>query len=59
MTKVFELATFTVRDGHEHDLLAERPAMIEALRREYPGLVSPERASDQCARQDSNPRPAA
>lgn len=40
MTEVFELATFTVRDGHEHELLAGRPAMIAALRRAFPGLAA-------------------
>ena len=40
MTQVFELAAFTVRDGHEEALLDERPAMIAAMRRTFPGLVS-------------------
>lgn len=40
MSLVFEHAGFTVRDGHEQALLDERPAMIAALRRACPGLVS-------------------
>lgn len=40
MPLVFEHAAFTVRDGHEQALLDERPAMITALRRAFPGLVS-------------------
>ncbi len=40
MPLVFEHAAFTVRDGHEQALLDERPAMIAALRRAFPGLVS-------------------
>jgi hypothetical protein len=32
MTPAFEFAPFTVRDGAEAAMLAERPAMIEALR---------------------------
>lgn len=40
MTQVFELAAFTVRDGHEQALLDERPAMMAAMRRAFPGLVS-------------------
>jgi hypothetical protein len=40
MPLVFEHAAFTVRDGHEQALLDERPAMIAALRRDFPGLVS-------------------
>jgi hypothetical protein len=40
MPLVFEHAAFTVRDGHEQALLDERPAMIAALGRAFPGLVS-------------------
>jgi hypothetical protein len=36
MTMVIELARFTVHDGAEERLLAERPAMIDALRRRFP-----------------------
>jgi hypothetical protein len=36
--RVFEHASFTVTEGHEQALLAERPAMIEALRKAFPGL---------------------
>ena len=32
MTEIFELAAFTVREGHERALLAERAAMIAAMR---------------------------
>ena len=40
MTQVFEFAAFTVREGHEQALLDQRPAMIAAIRRAFPGLVS-------------------
>jgi hypothetical protein len=40
MPPVFEHAAFTVRDGHDRALLDGRPAMIAALRRAFPGLVS-------------------
>src|ERR671922_2477213 len=40
MTSVFELAAFTVRDGEEAAMLAERPAMIGALRQAFPGLLA-------------------
>jgi hypothetical protein len=40
MTPAFELAAFTVRDGAEAAMLAERPAMIEALRQAFPGLLA-------------------
>ncbi len=40
MTQVFEHAAFTVREGHEQAFLDERPAMIGAMRRAFPGLVS-------------------
>jgi hypothetical protein len=40
MNPVFELAAFTVRDGDEAEMLAERPAMIEALQRAFPGVLA-------------------
>ena len=40
MQPVFELAAFTVRDGAEAEMLAERPAMIDALERAFPGLLA-------------------
>jgi len=40
MTQVFEFAAFTVREGHQQALQDERPAMIAAMRRAFPGLVS-------------------
>ncbi len=40
MAQVFEFAAFTVHEGHEQALLDERPAMIAALRRAFPGLLS-------------------
>jgi hypothetical protein len=40
MTEVFELAAFTAREGHDRALLAERAAMIAAMRRAFPGLES-------------------
>ena len=39
MALTFELATFTVRDGEEAAFLAERPQMIAALGRAFPGLL--------------------
>jgi hypothetical protein len=39
MTLTFELATFTVRAGEEATLLDERPQMIEALSRRFPGVL--------------------
>jgi hypothetical protein len=40
MSQVFELAAFTVREGHQQALLAERKKMITALGRAFPGLMS-------------------
>lgn len=40
MTLCFELAHFTVRDGEEDALLAERPAMVRALQEAFPGMVA-------------------
>ena len=36
----FEFASFTVRDGEEGSLVAERPAMIAALKDAFPGLIA-------------------
>jgi hypothetical protein len=36
----FELASFTIRAGHEAALLEERPAMIDALQRAFPGALA-------------------
>jgi hypothetical protein len=35
-----ELARFRVHEGAEPQLLAERPAMLEALRRRFPGCLA-------------------
>jgi hypothetical protein len=40
MRPALELAAFTVRDGAEAAMLADRPAMMEALRRAFPGLLA-------------------
>jgi hypothetical protein len=40
MALTFELATFTVRAGEEAALVAERPQMIRALERTFPGLLA-------------------
>ena len=40
MRPAFELAGFTVRDGAEVAMLAERQAMIGALRQAFPGLLA-------------------
>ena len=40
MTLTFELAHFTVRDGEEEALLAERPAMVRALQEAFPGALA-------------------
>jgi hypothetical protein len=39
MALTFELASFTVREGEEASLVAERPQMIAALGRAFPGLL--------------------
>jgi hypothetical protein len=39
MALTFELATFTVREGEEASLVAERPQMIAALRGAFPGVL--------------------
>jgi hypothetical protein len=36
MGLTIEIARFTVNDGAEEAMLAERPAMVEAVRRAYP-----------------------
>ena len=40
MTLTFELAAFTVREGAEPALLAERPEMIAALRQAFPAALA-------------------
>jgi hypothetical protein len=40
MTLTFELAHFSVRDGEEEALVAERPAMVTALREAFPGALA-------------------
>jgi hypothetical protein len=40
MALTFELASFRVAPEHEAALIAERPAMIAALRRAFPGALS-------------------
>jgi Antibiotic biosynthesis monooxygenase len=40
MTMAIELARFTIRDGAEDALLAERPAMITALRQRFPACLA-------------------
>jgi hypothetical protein len=40
MTLTFELAHFSVRDGDEDALIAERPAMVSALREAFPGALA-------------------
>jgi heme-degrading monooxygenase HmoA len=37
---VMELARFTVHEGAEGRLVAERPAMVDALRRRFPGCLA-------------------
>jgi hypothetical protein len=37
---IFEFASFTVREGEEDSLVAERPAMIAALKQAFPGLLA-------------------
>jgi hypothetical protein len=39
MALTFELATFTVREGEEAALVAERPVMIAALAQAFPGVL--------------------
>ena len=40
MTMVIELARFTIHEGAEDTLLAERPAMIDALRHRFPACLA-------------------
>jgi hypothetical protein len=40
MALTFELAQFVVRDGEEDALLAERPAMVRALREAFPAALA-------------------
>jgi hypothetical protein len=40
MTLTLELASFTVREGAEQEMLAERQAMIEALAEAFPGVLA-------------------
>jgi quinol monooxygenase YgiN len=40
MTMVMELARFTVKPGEDDILLAERPAMVAALRTRFPGCLA-------------------
>ncbi|TDV44810.1 antibiotic biosynthesis monooxygenase [Actinophytocola oryzae] len=37
---VIELARFRIHDGAEEEFLAERPGMIAALRRRFPGCLA-------------------
>jgi hypothetical protein len=37
---VIELARFTIHEGAEDKLLAERPAVIDALRRRFPACLA-------------------
>jgi hypothetical protein len=39
MALTFELASFAISDGTEADFLAERPGMIAALKRAFPGVL--------------------
>ena len=40
MALTFELAQFVVRDGEEEALVAERPAMLRALRQAFPAALA-------------------
>jgi hypothetical protein len=40
MTRTFELAQFTVREGEEALLVVERPEMITALQRAFPAALA-------------------
>jgi hypothetical protein len=40
MTMTMELARFTVRAGAEEQLVADRPAMLAALRARFPGCLA-------------------
>ena len=40
MTMTMELARFTVRAGAEEQFVADRPAMLAALRKRFPGCLA-------------------
>ncbi|WP_213010344.1 antibiotic biosynthesis monooxygenase [Paractinoplanes toevensis] len=40
MTTIVEFARFTVRDGAEEKLVADRPAMLAALRERFPACLA-------------------
>jgi hypothetical protein len=40
MTMTIELARFAIRDGAAPQLVAERPAMVTALRQRYPACLA-------------------
>jgi hypothetical protein len=40
MTLTFELAHFSVREDDEEALIADRPAMVSALREAFPGALA-------------------
>jgi quinol monooxygenase YgiN len=40
MTMTMEFARFTVREGAEDRLVADRPAMVAALRERFPGCLA-------------------
>src|SRR5689334_10750439 len=40
MSMVIELARFSVKPGAEETFLAERPAMVAALRQRFPGCLA-------------------
>jgi len=40
MSMTIELARFKIHDGAEAQLVAERPAMVQALRQRFPGCMA-------------------
>jgi len=40
MAQAIEMVRFTAKPGEEEALVTERPAMLDALRAQYPGIVS-------------------
>ena len=38
--ETIEMVRFTVKPGAEDALVSERPAMVEAVRAEFPGMLS-------------------
>ena len=38
--ETIEMVRFTIRPGAEEALVEERPAMVEAVRAEFPGMLS-------------------